>query len=343
MRNTSSEKDTFWSDLAELPGQTSLAGLRIAVAAGGIGPEREISLQSGNAVWEALRSTVPGAFLVNLETSEPGEVVRQFREYDLVFTALHGHFGEDGGFQSILESAGITFTGSDAASSEEAFDKRLSKEAFDKAGIPSPEYTSIGGPEAEDAGSCAEMIMEAPGLPAVVKPACSGSSVGVTIVKEKDALVQAVRSALSGCPPGRRAIVAEKFIEGREVTLGVLADRALPIIGLAPAKGFFDYEAKYTDGVTCYEVPAKLEPRTAERISKAGLCAFHTLGCRDYARVDLMLDREGNPFVLEVNTIPGMTSHSLLPKAAAVVGLDFPLLVSVMAALAYRREANAGN
>ena len=164
---------------------------------------------------------------------------------------------------------------------------------------------------------------------------------GVTIVREREDMGRAVQSALSGSPRDRRAVIAERFIEGREVTLGILAGRPLPVVGLVPAREFYDYQAKYLDDRTGYEVPAKTDSRAAERVSEAGLAAFRALGCREYARVDVMLDKEGNPLVLEVNTIPGMTSHSLLPKAAEAVGLDFPTLVAVMAALAMERETNS--
>lgn len=337
MRNSCSEKD-IWSDLTALPGKLGVGALRIAVAAGGSGPEREVSLGSGAAVFEALRERAPNTELVDIHQARGNELKRLFEDADLVFVTLHGPYGEDGGFQQDLETLGLPYTGSGPEASRRAFDKILSRECFVENGINAAEGVCFAGDI--EPSSAARSVLRRLEPPVVVKPACSGSSVGVTIVRERAKLADAIQEALSASPEDRRAIVVEKFIAGREVTVGVLAGRALPVVGLVPAREFYDYEAKYLSDGTRYEVPASLDCDTSARLKEAALAAFTSLGCRDYARIDFIVDAEGVPFILEANTLPGMTSHSLLPKAAQAVGIDFPTLVAVMAALALKRTSN---
>jgi D-alanine-D-alanine ligase len=351
LRNSSSEKD-IWSDLSGLPcsSWTTLQGLpekagvgalRIAVAAGGVGPEREVSLGSGAAVYEALRQRVPRTRFVDVKQAGGRNLRSMLRGIDLAFVVLHGPYGEDGRFQQALDAIGMPYTGSGPEASRTAFDKILSRECFLANGIDAAEGVHLSAPKEVAPSTAAGLVFERLGLPVVIKPACSGSSVGVAVVREREGLEAAIEDALAASPSDRKAIVAERFVAGKEVTVGVLAGRALPVVGLAPANEFYDYEAKYLSDGTHYEVPASLDKETAARLQEIGLAAFNTLGCRDYARIDFIVGGDGTPFILEANTLPGMTSHSLLPKAAQVVGLDFPTLVTVMAALAVERARRA--
>ena len=284
---------------------------RIGVLAGGPSNEREISLRSGRAIHNALLGEGLDSVFLDVKT-DMDEIVKNSC-IDVAFIALHGRFGEDGTAQRMLEDAGIPYTGSGIRASALALDKAASKEAFIKNHIPVPRYTVLS-KGAADAYSSDEL-----GIPIVVKPRLEGSSIGLSIVRDKKLLPAAIDKAFEY---GDRVIL-EEYIDGRELTVGILDDEPLPVIEIVPKNKVYDYAAKYKDSATKYLVPAPIPEKISEEARKFGALAHKTLGCRSFSRVDMMMSASGNIFVLEVNTIPGMTERSLLPKAALVTGLRF--------------------
>jgi len=235
---------------------------------------------------------------------------------DMAFIALHGRFGEDGTVQGILEDMGLPYTGSGVEASRLAIDKIASKDAFVRCAIPVPKYAVFEG------GDFNTKSFRSLGWPVVVKPQFEGSSIGLSIAGDEDTLEAAVNKALEY---GDKVLVEECII-GRELTVGILGDKALPVIEIVASQGVYDYEAKYKDPATRYLVPAPIDGDISELASLLGKKSHKALGCRSFSRVDMMLDKSGRIFVLEVNTIPGMTARSLLPKAAAAAGIDFGAL-----------------
>jgi len=307
--------------------------LKIAVLMGGFSSEREVSLQSGTAIADALESL--GHEVRRLDVRDKELSCLNGYEPDVVFIALHGKFGEDGGAQAVLEARGIPYTGSGVVASNLAMNKAASKEVFIMHGIPTPDYVGITSSSPTDV---IISLVKRFGLPAVAKPVAEGSSVGVSIVRKEEEIPQALERVFSF---GENAIV-EKYIPGREITVGILDDEPLPIIELATKREFYDYNAKYHDDDTEYRLDIDIDEATYRHVQDVALGAHRALGCYGMSRVDMRLDPDGNPFVLEVNTIPGFTSHSLLPKAAAAVGIDFPHLcerIVELALAAVRTEA----
>lgn len=247
---------------------------------------------------------------------------------DVVFPVLHGRFGEDGQLQAILEQRGLPYVGSDSAASRLAINKDASKRKWQSAGLPTAPWTCID--ETTDITA-----VDHPGPPAVLKPLCEGSSIGTVFCSTLDALHAEVRKAVAKY--GK--VLLEKRIIGPELTVGILAGRALPVIEIRPALGFFNYEAKYHRDDTDITFEPDIDADTYAAVQEAALKAFEALGCRDYGRVDCMVDRQDGVQLLEVNTIPGFTDHSLLPKAAARVGIGFDELVARLLDLAHRRAA----
>lgn len=296
-------------------------GLRLAVMRGGPSAEREVSLRTGAAVAAALRTLGHEVFEIDPQPgawSLPSGVAA-------VFLALHGTYGEDGTIQSELEKLGVPYTGCDPEASRLAFDKILTKEKFLAAKVPTAPYQVIRGISASWPSGWTG--------PLVVKPSRQGSSVGLQFVDTPGQWPEAVATALKF---DTEALVEPKII-GRETTVGILAGQALPIVEVRPREGSYDYHNKYTAGATEYFCPADFDAPTTARIQAAALEAFRAVGGRDYARVDVMVDASGNPFVLEVNTLPGMTETSLLPKAAAAAGLTYAALCQKMVDLALQR------
>ncbi|MEI8345568.1 MAG: D-alanine--D-alanine ligase, partial [Candidatus Omnitrophota bacterium] len=284
---------------------------KIAILAGGPSCEREISLVSGKAVYEALKSEGLDVLLMD----PAADFLQQLRHEGIrqVFLALHGTFGEDGTIQEMLEGEGIIYTGSGPLASALAFDKARAQRLFRDNGLAVPEFQIF--------GSVQPIRPEAIRLPAVVKPASSGSSVGVTLVFERNRIVAAAEEAFRYS----NEILIEEYIEGRELTVGILGDRALPVVEIVPGEKFYDFKAKYQDSRTRYEAPAHLESAIAAQVQRLALDAFGLLGCRGMARADVILGACG-PVLLEVNTIPGMTGKSLLPKAAKATVIEFAQL-----------------
>ena len=299
--------------------------LNITVMLGGPGDEREVSLRSGAAVARALESL--GHKVSLLDPRHPDWMLPP--EVDAVFLALHGAYGEDGTVQQQLDILGVPYTGCGAEASRTGFDKTLSKRAFLAADVPTPRFTVI--------SSAAAPWPEGWEPPVVLKPACQGSSVGLQFVER----VEQWPAALAESRRHGAEILVEEKICGRETTVGILAGEPLPVVEIRPRSGVYDYRSKYTGGASEYFCPADFDAAVTARIQAAGLAAFRAVGGRDYARVDVMVRPDGQPLVLEVNSLPGMTETSLLPKAAAAVGLDFAGLCQRMVELALARAAAA--
>jgi len=300
--------------------------LKIVVMLGGPSAEREVSLSSGAGVVKALRSLGHAVFEIDPKT--PDWVLPP--KTDVVCLApLHGTYGEDGQVQKQLEKLGVLYTGCDAESSRIAFDKVLTKKLCVEAGVPTAKYLVV---KSEKAALPKDLQ-----LPLVVKPVRQGSSVGLRFVERAADWQGALAEALKF---DSEVLVEEKIV-GRETTVGILDGKALPIVEVRPKTGAYDYRNKYTAGCTEYFCPADFDAATTKRIQDAALGAFHAVGGRDYARVDVMVRADGSPVVLEVNTLPGMTETSLLPKAAAAAGLNYAELCQRMIDLALKRKLPA--
>ena len=288
---------------------------KVAVLLGGDSSEREISLISGKAVLAALQERG-----VDAHAFDPGErPVEDLHHagFDRAWNILHGPGGEDGLIQGALEWLGIPYTGSGVLASALTMDKLKTKRVAAGAGLTVPPYFVL-----ESAADCAGAVA-ALGLPLMVKPAAQGSSVGITKVRSAAEMPQAYAAARAVDP----WVFAEAFISGAEYTVGILQGEALPSIRIQPATDFYDYEAKYFRDDTLYHCPSGLEPAAEANLRTAALATFHVTECFGWGRVDFMRDADGRCYFIEINTTPGMTSHSLVPKAAAQVGLDFPGLV----------------
>ncbi|MHC4480103.1 MAG: D-alanine--D-alanine ligase family protein [Planctomycetota bacterium] len=305
--------------------------LKVAVLMGGVGGERRVSLESGKAVADGLAGA--GHEVIPYEVS--GRTLPGLAELrpDAAFVALHGAFGEDGGVQELLERMGIPYTGSGPEASRLGMDKLASKRLFVRHAIPTADYFAIGPTEPQDSFAARAMLF---GFPLVCKPAASGSSLGVSIVRHAAELPGAVALAREH---GETALV-ERYVRGREFTVGVLEGAALPMVELQVAQEFFNYRAKYEDDATCYITPVALLPTLYRKASEAAVRAYEALGCRHMARVDLLYGYDGGLYVLEVNTIPGFTPRSLLPMAAGEVGIPFPALCERLVRAALRDAAD---
>jgi D-alanine-D-alanine ligase len=284
---------------------------KVAVLLGGRSAEREISLRSGNMVFAALRRKGVDAHAFDPQDEGLEQLIAQ--RFDRVFIALHGRFGEDGTVQGALEYVGLPYTGSGVMASAIAMDKWRTKLLWHAAGVATPAYELLAADS--DFGRVAERL----GLPLMVKPAREGSSIGMTKVTS----VEKVEAAYDMAVQYDDVVIAERFIEGVEVTAAILADEALPLIRLETPRIFYDYQAKYFADDTRYICPSGLPPEQERAVQEQALRAFKLVGCAGWGRVDAMIDANGQAYLLEVNTIPGMTDHSLVPMAARARGIDF--------------------
>jgi len=298
---------------------------KIAVLMGGPGSERDVSLATGRGVSKALRSL--GAEVTEVDVRD--ENFELPKDIDLAFITVHGTFGEDGQIQRILERRGIAYTGDGVTASEIAFDKIRTKQKFQKFGIATPPWEII------QPGQRPTIP-----LPIVVKPSRQGSTVGVVIVKNESEIEPAIGEAAKY----DRELLIEKFVSGRELTIGILGEQALPILEIIPKGGFYDFNNKYpflnpqAGGGAEHVCPAKIDGEKTKQIQTLSLRAFHAAGLQVYARVDVILSEDGEPFVLEINTIPGMTEASLLPEAAAAAGIGYADLCARIIALSRLRQ-----
>lgn len=306
--------------------KTERSKIKVAVLTGGIGSERDISLQSGESVAGALQEA--GFEVVTADIRPDNLEILDDKSIDIFFPALHGIFGEDGQLQQILDDRSLLYAGSGPTASRLAFDKMASKMIFEDAGIPTPSAIEF------DSETNIELLEEQlPNLANkyVIKPIRQGSSVGVSIVSAPREAIEIARQTYSEFGD----CMIEEFVPGREITVGILNGRALPIIEVRVKSGFYDYHAKYIDEKTEYLFDTVTDTTIAANLSRAAIECFNALGCRHFARVDFLLGNDQNAYVLEVNTIPGFTSHSLLPKAAAKAGLSMSDLCSNIVEAAY--------
>ncbi|MFH0855714.1 MAG: D-alanine--D-alanine ligase [Candidatus Omnitrophota bacterium] len=302
---------------------------RVGVLMAGPSTEKNVSLKSGHAVCEALKKRGFNAAAVVIKTDNLEDNIRLLRlkKIDCAFIALHGRFGEDGGIQKILQMLNIPYTGSGVKASRLAMDKIASRGIFQRHGLNVPRFKVF------KKGFCNAGKLAHLGFPLVVKPATHGSSIGLSIVSRPNDLPEAINRAFKF----DKRIIIEEYIKGRELTVGILEEKAMPVIEIIPKHRFFDYQAKYKKGLTDYIVPAKVSPFVSSRVKKAALSAHKLLGCFGCSRVDIILGHNDEPFILEVNTIPGFTETSLLPKAAREIGIDFTSLCLRLIRLAYEK------
>jgi D-alanine-D-alanine ligase len=298
---------------------------KVAVLMGGRSSEREISIKTGKQISQALR----GEGYEVKEIDPAGALVKDLKDFqpDVVFIALHGKYGEDGTIQGLLELLGFPYTGPGVLSSALCMDKVIAKKVMCYEGIPTPSFQVI--TEQLEDGAMENLIKEL-GLPLVVKPSKQGSAIGVSIVRKTGELEKALTEALKY----DQAVLVEEYIDGTELTAAVLGTknpRVLPLIEIVSETEFYDFTAKYSPGMSHHIIPARISPEAARKVEELALRTYRAMDCRQLSRVDFMLNSEGEPFVLETNTIPGMTETSLFPESAKAAGISFTELVSLLA------------
>jgi D-alanine-D-alanine ligase len=317
---------------------------KIALLVGGTSPEREVSKMSGKGVLGALKSLeyptiiIDPAYGLNQPKEEDlffsnkdfSEISNRncinainsnlLNDVDIVFSALHGKWAEDGTIQSILELRGLKYTGSKVLASALAMDKEMSKVIFKQVGVQTPNWMSV---KSNFSDLIIKEIENKIGFPCVIKPNDQGSTVGLTLVKDESEVNEAIKIALQF---SSKALI-EKYIPGREITVAILLNEALPVLEIVPKSGFYDYKHKYTSGMSEYIVPANIPNEVAVKAQQQALVAFNSLGCEGYARIDFRLTNNSELYCLEVNTLPGMTPLSLVPKAAKAIGISFEELI----------------
>jgi len=334
-----------------------MSKIKIALLVGGVSPESAVSKESSKAIYKALLELGYDVKLIdpgyginqplnpedffNPKDFTHKSVANMFEvlssnlldDIDLVFLGLHGDWGEDGRIQALLEIRDIKYTGSGVLASALSMDKSKTKTHLKQNNISTADWLIVE-KEKYDTKNIKEKIISVTGVPFIVKPNRGGSSVGLTICESVADLDYALELVFKY---SNEAII-EKFIAGREITVGILGDKILPVLEIKPKKGYYDYECKYTDGMSEYEVPAKIDSDLAGKIQQDAMKAFKVIGCKNYARIDFLLNKENKYFCLEINTLPGMTSHSLVPKAADHIGINFVLLIDEIIQLALKNE-----
>ncbi len=295
-----------------------LENKRIAVLMGGVSNEREVSLVSGNAVLKCLKEEEKlRAVGIDVVDENGKKLARVLREemIDIVFIALHGKYGEDGGIQGFLEKLSIPYTGSGAAASAACFNKYTAKQLLESGGVSTPSFLLF------TEKDCSKEEILRFGFPVVVKPCSGGSAIGVSIAGDSASLEKALEKAFEydDC------IIVEKYIRGMEITVGLLENpdvQVLPVIEIVPKGQFYDYRAKYEPGMSKHILPARLPGEVKKSVEETGILAYSILGCRAFARVDIIVSEKGVPYVLDINTIPGLTPTSLFPEAARAAGIS---------------------
>jgi D-alanine-D-alanine ligase len=307
---------------------------RVAVLMGGTSAEREVSLLSGAAVSKALVRLGHEAVDIDVGADVVEQLAALRGRVDAAFIVLHGRLGEDGTIQGLLELLGIPYTGSGVMASSMAINKFMTKQLFRCHGIPVADDTMVNAAEvgSQGLGRVSEGVALDLGFPCIVKPNCEGSTVGASRARNREELEAAIEEALAYDD----LLLIERYIEGREMTVGLLGEEpiAIPVLEVVASKGFYDYECKYTKGMTEYIVPAHIPEELSRELQRLSLKAHLALDCEGFSRVDFMLDGEGRPYCLEVNTIPGMTELSLIPKAAAAAGYSLEEVVGMVLATA---------
>lgn len=298
---------------------------KIMVVCGGISTEREVSLRSGAAVYEAMRrSGCENVVLFDLQQDNMARILEE--RPDICFLALHGKGGEDGCIQGMLELAGIPYTGSGVTASAVCMDKILTKQVLEASGLPTAEFLVFRKDQKQDTRQIAKRIRDEIGIPAVLKSPCQGSSIGVLIVRSEEDLAAAVEEIYTYGD----VLMAECFVDGTEVTLPIMGNHELtilPDIEITSERDFYDYTAKYTQGMCHHIMPARISDTDRQQIRALGQQAYEALGCKGLARIDYIIDEQKGPMIIEVNTLPGMTEMSLFPDSARFAGISFESLV----------------
>jgi len=319
---------------------------KVALLVGGTSPEREVSKMSGKGVLGALKTLQYPTIIIDpaYGLNQPKDEEKYFLEKDLaeisnrnciaainsdlldnvdvVFSALHGKWAEDGTIQSLLELRGLKYAGSKVLASALAMDKEMSKVIFRQAGVQTPDWFTVKYRSFEPM-LIADQIKQEIGFPCIIKPNDQGSTVGLKLAKDESEVEEGIIIAQQYSSK----VLVEKYIPGREITVSILINESLPVLEIVPKSGLYDYKSKYTSGMSEYIVPAKIQEEVAKKAQQQALTAFHSLGCEGYARVDFRLSNENELFCLEVNTLPGLTPLSLVPKAAKAVGISFEELI----------------
>jgi D-alanine-D-alanine ligase len=309
--------------------------ISVLVLMGGLSEEREVSLRSGSGIYDALKKVGYQAKTLDLNRDN----LDQIKEInpDVVFIALHGKFGEDGTVQGYLDILGIPYTSSGVETSAICMNKGTTKKILCYEGIPTADFLIINKSEyLQNQQQNSLQIVEKLGLPLVVKAATQGSSIGVYIVKDQAGLDSAIEAAFAY----DREVVIEKFIDGPQLTVSIVGNEdplVLPIIEITSANEFYDYESKYTPGMCEHLIPARISSSVEEKVIEISKKVYTSFKCLGYARIDFMIDKDGNPYVLEINTIPGMTAMSLVPDAARAAGIDYEELVDRIVCLALQK------
>lgn len=295
--------------------------MKIAVLYGGTSGEREVSLSSGKGIIQALKNNGHEVTGIDFHPERLEEIIEL--NVDLVFIGLHGKFGEDGRVQGLLEMLGLPYVGSGVLASALAMDKAKAKQIFESNDIPvakSKVYTVTDKTNLQDVEKEVNQVFK---VPFVIKPNSEGSTLGLTIVENPEQILDGLKRAATS----DNTILIEDFIQGREITVAVLGEKALPIIEIIPKNAYYDYESKYAAGGSEHIVPAPIDAQTTKTIQELAVKAHSVLGCKTYSRVDFILTKENQPVILEVNTLPGMTPTSLFPDAAKVIGLDYDTMI----------------
>lgn len=304
---------------------------KIGVLAGGISSEREVSLRSGKNVLESLDRQ---GFKTSIIDPADNDFIEQINGIDVAFIALHGGYGENGGIAGLLEVMKIPYTGSGVLASALAMNKVASKRIFREQGIPTPDYACL---PLTDGYDYKDLISKL-GLPLIAKPISEGSSIGVTIIRDESR----IQSIITGLMNEYHNVFVEKYIHGQSVTVGILGSgsllRALPVLELATKNEFYDYEAKYTFGMTEFIIPARLDADIYKCVCQMAIKAHLVLGCEGFSRIDMIVSSEGIPYIHDVNTVPGLTNLSDLPACAAADGMGYDSLIFEMLCSAYYRR-----
>lgn len=330
-----------------------MKNLKIALLVGGVSPESAVSKETGEAIYKALlelnydvKLIDPGYGIDQPESIEdfflkedwkPKSIQNMFEalnsdlldDIDLVFLGLHGDWGEDGRIQSILEMRNLKYTGSEVLASALAMDKSKTKIHLKHNDVPTAKWFVLD-KKNYDSEKTKEKVLAEIAFPLIVKPNRGGSSVGLSLCNSLNEFNDAVELVFKYTDEA----IIEEFIAGKELTIGILGKEVLPVLEIKPKNKYYDYECKYTDGMSEYQVPAKIDTKVAKRMQTDAIKAFDAIGCKDYARIDFLLNEKNEYYCLEINTLPGMTSHSLVPKAAAHIGIDFTSLIEKIVLLA---------
>ena len=288
--------------------------MKVVILMGGNSKERQVSLQSGNAVFRACKQIGYMTSIIDM-TEDIDYYLNELKKYDVVFIGLHGGEGENGTIQKTLEQNEIIFTGSDSKSSALCMDKNLSKIKAKDIGIPTPKWNLI--------KNVSNIDFNMQNFPVIVKPNDQGSTVGLHLVEKIDNFKSSIENSLEFS----NKVLIEEFISGKEITVPILGDLALPVVEIKPKSGFYDYKSKYTKGLTDYVCPADIDEELTAKLNKYSIQIHKKFGCSHYSRVDFRIDNNNNPFFLEINTLPGMTDTSLVPISASSVGMSFSSLV----------------